>query len=187
MGLWAEISGLLFFMLSAVVMVSSQAVPGSGNSPADAVARTLGSLVPAAVEGVLRDVTIAALNGMDSLERIADHAGCGLIQAAQLETAIINALRGARDSSVLLIRAGRAPETGFPEEIAEFLGDGGKEALLRERPQTFLTRLFPGLAPPAALIAPRDRLVEIAAADFARMAARLGRATTLRNRARLVD
>lgn len=149
--------------------------------------RTLAALVPAAVEGVLRDLTIAAASGIEGLERIADHAGCELVEAATAQAALVTALKGTRENNVFLIRAGRAPETGFADELAELIGEGARMARMRERPDTFLQRLMPSLAPAAALLAPREKLVEIASEDMVQLSRRLGNATAMRSRARRVD
>ena len=149
--------------------------------------RSLAALVPATVEGILRDVSLASATGVPGLERIADHAGCALIEAADIRAALLQALAATRETNVLLLRAGCAPEAGFGEELSELIGDGHRLARLRERPDGFLTRLFPALAPAAAVLAPRERLAQIAAADFAAISRALGRAPTLRCRARRVD
>ena len=174
-------------MLSAVVIMSSQPVRASARTPAEAVVRTLSALVPAAVEGLLRDVTIAAPAGIAGLENIADHAGCGLVEAADSRAAILAALAGTRESTIFLIRAGLAPEAGFASELAECLDEGQGCARMRENPHNFITRLLPGLAPVAALLATREKLAAIADHDLAVMSRRLGAAPTLRLRARRVD
>ncbi len=149
--------------------------------------RTLASLVPAVIEGVIRDLTIAACAGEAGLEGIADHAGCGLVQQADCRLALLKALDGTRESNIFLIEAGRAPEAGFAEELAELIGGGQYRARMRERPGSLLTRLLPGLAPAAALLSPRATLTQIAGADLAQMSRRFGAAPTLRLRARRVD
>ncbi len=174
-------------MLSAIVLVPSQTVRVSARPAAEALVRTLSALVPAAIEGVLRDVIIAAATGVAGLEQIADHAGCGLEDAAQPRDALCKALAATREANIFLIMAGRAPETGFAEELAELLGDGQNRARMRDRPGTLLTRIAPGLAPAAALLAPRDVLLKIADDEMSRMSRRLGSAPSLRCRARRVD
>ena len=181
-------------MLSAIVIMPSHPVRGSARSGPEALARapealvrTLAALVPAAVEGVLRDLTIAAALGIAGLERVADHAGCELVRESEPRGALIKALSGTRETNVFLIVAGRAPETGFTEELAEFLRDGHRQAIMRVRPDTFITRLLPGFSPAAALLAPREKLTAIAAGELSYMSRRLGAAQTLRCRARRVD
>ncbi len=174
-------------MLSAIVLMPSQIVRVSARPVAEALARTLSALVPAAVEGVLRDVTIASITGLDGVARIADHAGCDLVEALQPHEALRKALSSAREANVFVILAGRAPESGFVEELAEFLGDGHNRARMRERSDSLLTRLAPGLAPAAAILASRTELLSIADGEMARMSRRLGSAPSLRCRARRVD
>lgn len=174
-------------MLSAVVIIPTQPVRGSGRGLPEAMVRTLAALVPAAIEGVLRDLAIAAPSGHPELERIADHAGCELIEAGDQKAALMLALKATREDNIFVIPAGRAPEAGFADEIAEMIGDNRRTARMRERPDSFFTRLLPGLSPPAALLAPRETLLAIASGDIPSMSRRLGSAPTLRLRARRVD
>jgi len=174
-------------MLSAIVILPTQPVRASGRSFPDMMVRTLASLVPAAVEGVLRDLTIAAPHGHQELERIADHAGCELVQAETQRDALAQALKATREDNVFLLVAGRAPDTGFADEIAEMIGDGQRIALMRDRPDSFLTRLLPGLSPAAGVLAPRDRLLSFPAADVASISRQIGAARTMRLRARRID
>lgn len=174
-------------MLSAVVIIPSSPVRASARTLSDSLVRTLAALVPAAVDGLLRDLTIVAPGDANDIETIADHAGCNFICSADLRAALLQALGAVREDNVLLMRSGRAPEAGYIEEIAELIGDGQRIARMRERPARFAARLFPFLAPAAALLAPREQLTRIADADFARMSFRLGRAPVMRARARHVD
>lgn len=174
-------------MLSAIVIIPAQSVRASARALPDALVRTLAAFVPATIEGVLRDLAIAAPAGHPELDHIADHAGCALIEATDQRAALLLALRQARENNIFVIAAGRAPETGFADEVVELIMEGRLIARMRERPDSFMTRLLPGLAPAAALLAPRDRLGAIAAHDISTMSRRLGRAATLRMRARRVD
>jgi hypothetical protein len=58
---------------------------------AEALARTLGSLVPAAVEGFVRDVTVRDLGSVDETRRVCDHAGVRWLEKAELSEAIKSA------------------------------------------------------------------------------------------------
>jgi hypothetical protein len=173
-------------MLSAIVLATDAKTPLAAS---DAIVRTLSALVPAAIEGLLRDVTLAGLMGGE-LPHIADHAGCTLIESEDARAVLREALAAARGPNVLIIRAGRAPEAGYIEEIADLLaGRGAAErgALLRDRPETFLSRTFPGLAPVAGVISTREALMKLGATSLSSLARRAGPAVTLRVRARRVD
>ncbi|MDB5651578.1 MAG: uncharacterized protein JWL62_3098 [Hyphomicrobiales bacterium] len=173
-------------MLSAIVLATDALTPLTA---ADAVVRTLSSLVPAAIEGLVRDVTLAGLMGGE-LPHISDHAGCTLVESEDARSVLREAIAAARGPNIFIIRAGRAPEAGFIEEIADLLAARSaaeRGALLRERPETLRARLFPGLAPSAGLVSTRDVLMQLGATSFASLARRAKPAVTLRARARRVD
>ena len=171
-------------MLSALVLVRD--VPGLRPVSPEAVVRTLTSLVPAAIEGLVRDVILAAPIGREGVRKIADHAGCDLIETRDGRL-VREGLEAARNPYVLLIRAGRAPEAGFIEELSDFLSAGVRAAVMRDKPTTLVTRLFPGLAPIAALVASRDALLRAEAEDLALLARIARPELTLRCRARAVE
>ncbi len=145
-------------MLSAIIIVSDGNVPVSP-SP-EAVVRTLSALVPAAIEGLVRDVVLAAPGGNKDLARIADHAGCEVAEADEPGSVIAAGLKAARGDALLILRAGHAPERGFFEEMADLNDRLGLLGSIRVRalPETFLTRLLPGLAPSVGLVALRRSL-----------------------------
>ena len=146
-------------MLSAIVLAAD-----SRHKPAspEAMVRTLAALVPAAIEGLVRDVTLAGPAGSD-LAAIADHAGCEFTECTDPGQIVAQALKLARGPVVFLLRAGRAPEAGFIDEIGDFLArsDAGQRgALMRDRPETFWTRTMPVLSPVVGVIAARQRMME---------------------------
>jgi glycosyltransferase involved in cell wall biosynthesis len=55
---------------------------------AEALARTLGSLVPAAVEGFVRDVTVRDTGSTDETRKVCDHAGARWLENAELSEAV---------------------------------------------------------------------------------------------------
>ncbi len=172
-------------MLSAVVVVQDSA--GARPVSAEAVVRTLSSLVPAAIEGLIRDVTLAASAGREGMRKIADHAGCELAEASSGSDLFRRGVEMARNPRVFVIHAGRAPESGFAEELSDFLSSGARAAVMRETPRHFLTRLAPSLSPVAALVASRDHLLKAAATDLAGLARHARPELTLRARARWVE
>ncbi|MDB5644321.1 MAG: uncharacterized protein JWN07_3638, partial [Hyphomicrobiales bacterium] len=104
-------------MLSAIILAADAR---QAPVPPDALVRTLAALVPAAIEGLVRDVTLAGLAGSE-LADIADHAGCEFVESVDAGMIIAHALKIARGPNVFLLRAGRAPEAGFIDEIGDFL------------------------------------------------------------------
>lgn len=192
-------------MLSTIVFCDSEAgrAAEDGFDPVKTLVRTLGSLITANVEGLLRDVAIAGPPEFD-LHIIADHAGCRLVEAGREEDWIRLALHSARGPDVLLLRSGRAPELGFIEEAGDFLmrrrgyalggaKNGGEEptarlrtASLRSAPESLVERLFPSLAPVAGLIAPRELCLQAPAGGFGALAQFVRPATILRTRARRI-
>ncbi len=172
-------------MLSALLL----APPFSnGTAPATApVVRTLGALVPAVVEGLVRDVTVLARRGDEGLRAVAEHAGCRLVEADAFRAGLAEALALAKQRAVFALRAGTAFDRGFLDEVAGLLGPDRAETglapvLLRQVPEGLATRLLPDLAPVAGLIAPRERLSG-PAADFAGLVKVIGKARTLASRA----
>ena len=58
---------------------------------AEDLARTLGSLVPAAVEGFVRDVTVRDLGSSDGTRKVCDHAGARWLEGGELPEVIKSA------------------------------------------------------------------------------------------------
>lgn len=179
-------------MLSTIVLCEETTgrVEPRGIDPAEALVRTLASLVRANVEGLLRDVVIAGPEG-HGLGLIADHAGCGLIEAGTEPVWLRRALEAARGPNLLLLRSGHAPEPGFIEEVADLVSGGGGNSMLRParlhaNPEAFPERLFPRLAPLAGLIAPRDLCLGAPSGRFDILVRHVGKAKVLRSRARRV-
>lgn len=151
--------------------------------------RTLASLVTANVEGLLRDVAIAGPEG-HGLGVIADHAGCGLVEAATEPLWLRRALEAARGPDLMVLRAGHAPEPGFIEEAGDFLSRRGaslgRTARLHAAPERFLERLFPRFAPLAGVIAPREICLGAPYGPFPTLVRHIGRTPALRSCARRV-
>jgi hypothetical protein len=173
-------------MLSAVVLCADARVPVSVS--AEAMVRTLSSLVPAAIEGLVRDVTLATVAGDPQAARVADHAGCGLVEAASPGLVIAGALAATRGDLVFVLRAGRAPEHGFLEELVD-LFDGSAHrlpsAVLRAAPASFAARLAPALSPVEGLIG-RKSLLPRDASSLEGLRRALSAPVTLRSRLRRV-
>ncbi len=152
-------------MLSTIVF--SPSAPATGARPSGPLLRTLAALVPAAIEGVVRDVTLLQVGDATGMAGIADEAGCQLVEEKDFPAALARGVAGARSPWIFVVKAGTVPSRIFGEEAARALedeiGEGG--ALLREAP-TGLARWFPSLAPVVGVILPRARLVGTRCASF---------------------
>jgi hypothetical protein len=164
-------------MLSALVLISSNSSP-----PPEAVVRTLAALVPAAIEGVVRDVMMCAPASTPDLARICDHAGCDLFMAEPGDS-LRDALARLKEQRVFVLRAGRVPEQGYLGEIADFVAYGGKgAALMRDAPHNFVTRFLPALSPVSAFIASRESLNDARVEDVNALARSLKSPQALQSR-----
>lgn len=79
----------------------------------EGLARTLSSLVPAAVEGIVRDVIVCDHGSTDQTHRVAEHAGCGFVTEGGLSAA----LRQAKGEWLLLLEPGARLSEGWSEAV----------------------------------------------------------------------
>jgi hypothetical protein len=140
----------------------------------DAVARSLASLVEACVQGLVADAVLAGRPD-SGLEKVADEAGCALVEAQRAEEGLSRALALARYDDVLVLLAGHAVERGFIDEVNDAFayGDRSRALVLRAAPDSLVTRLAPRLATPVGLIASKSALFEARSADLKRLALQL--------------
>ncbi|WP_312797727.1 glycosyltransferase [Tianweitania sp.] len=88
----------------------------------EALARTLASLVSAAVEGMVREVIVLDRGSTDGTSRVADHAGCVFLAEASLS----DVLQRARGDWLLLIEPGARLVDGWTDEVRRHVAvDGG--------------------------------------------------------------
>jgi hypothetical protein len=155
-------------MLSTIVIVPPPEASGR-KPPLAPVLRTLSALVPATVEGAVRDVALLVVGDGGEVSAIADEAGCGLIREASFEAAMTRAVAGARAAWICVLQAGALPGRGFAEDVANALGEAGDppHALLLRSEGGRFGRIFPSLAAVAGVIAPRQRFSGRACASFA--------------------
>jgi hypothetical protein len=170
-------------MLSVVLFAARARVPVSGLPVA--MARSLASLVTGAVEGVIRDVTLAVLTGTPDARLIADHAGCALAEAGEPGEALAKALAAARSDLIMVLSAGYAPEEGFIGEVSDLVDIPRRAALMRVHPYNWVTRVAPALCPVEAVIAHRHML-PLRARGLPDLRRKLVSARTLRTRLRPV-
>ena len=142
-------------MFSALVIIQQ----GAGGPPSsEAVVRTLSALVPAAIEGIVRDLVLASQSQNDDFARIADHAGCAYVQASD-GSLVASGLAALKEPRVLVVRAGRIPEHGFTGELADLASYRTTQcALMLDAPSSFLTRVVPRLSRASGVVAPREAL-----------------------------
>jgi len=81
------------------------------------LAQTLSILVSAAVEGLVSDVIILDHASRDGSSRVADAAGCRF----HTHWDIKDVLRSARGEWVMLLEPGARPQSGWIDEVAEYL------------------------------------------------------------------
>ena len=75
------------------------------------LAHTLASLVPAAVEGALREVVVSAPEGAPGVQQVAEHAGC------RLAASLSDAVRAAKGEWLLLLEPGARLREGWTESV----------------------------------------------------------------------
>ncbi len=174
-------------MFSAIVIVADASAPQIA-SP-EAIARTLSALVPAAIEGLIRDSVVASPAPNPAAREIADHAGCAFATADDVAGVLAAGLAMARGDWIMAIRAGFAPRAGFAEEVSDLFLNGAaggpRLALLRAEPNRLLTRLAPFFAPIVGVLGPRSSF-NPGARGLADWTRRAGRAPSLRGRWRRV-
>ena len=107
----------------------------------DSLARTLASLVGAAVEGAVREVIVCDRGSNDSTARVADHAGCTFIA----EGKIAQAIECAKSDWLLVIEPGARPLDGWAEHVAGHLANQTTAACFSRSAEDrlpFLARVF---------------------------------------------
>ena len=162
-------------MLSVILVAFDP--PNLVTTPAlrrERIVRSLSSLVPACVQGLIADAVVAGPPGV-GLDAIADEAGCHLVEAADPRQGVAQALAMARHNDVFLLSAGYAIEHGFLDEVRDALAFGGAEPgmTLRLVPDSLLTRLSPNWAAPVGVIARKEALALAGAADVTTLAKKL--------------
>ncbi|MFO1147717.1 MAG: glycosyl transferase [Alsobacter sp.] len=104
-------------MLSVVIPVTH---------PEPALVDTLAALVPAAADGLLRDVLLAGAAESDFLQRVADAAGCGLLPiAGGRAAAVASGARQVKGPWVLVLEPGLVPGGDWMAETEAFIEEAG--------------------------------------------------------------
>lgn len=172
-------------MLSVIVLAFDRPGARSGDPVRrERIARSLASLVDGCVQGLIADAIVAG-PPRQGLEKIADEAGCALVETEDARAGLAEALHAARHAHVFVLAAGHAVERGFVEEVGDLLayGESVRAFLLRAGPDSFLTRLAPQFAAPVGIVAVKSAALAANAADIASLGKKL-RAVDLTSRAR---
>ncbi|NBS34391.1 MAG: transposase [Methylocystaceae bacterium] len=137
-------------MLSAILLAYRWP---SGSLKGETVARCFGSLIEGCVNGVIAD---AVLVGPPDhfLAKIADEAGCALVENLDPEAGFKEAVERTRYERLLILSAEFGLERGLIEELRDLLsfGDPADSYILHAEPDTLFTRLFPSLSKTAGII-----------------------------------
>ncbi len=161
-------------MLSVILLGYEIRGADGGSRRNELVLRSLASLVEGAVDGLIADVALVGPSGA-GFGKIADEAGCVLVENDAPAKAAAEALTGTRQSNVFFFLAGHAIDRGFIEEARDAIAFGGLRAarVLRAAPDSLLTRLAPSLARPVGLLARKESIIAAEATDLTKLARRL--------------
>ena len=157
-------------MLSAFVLVDPTAPGFEEADRVRAIVKTLGALVELVVADIVADATVvtrpdAAIHGVEH------SAGCTIVEDAHLGAGLARALPRARRETALVLTPAYAPAGTFRAEIELAVsGEGLKALTLVAEPETFLQRMWPGIAPVTGLVATRTALVRAAQSTDGRLA-----------------
>ncbi|PTM98423.1 glycosyl transferase [Mycoplana dimorpha] len=105
------------------------------------LAQTLAALVPAAVDGLVRDVVVLDHGSRDGSADVADAAGCRFLTDWDLPEVIA----AARGEWLLLLEPGARPLNGWVEAVAEHVSTSKaavRFSVARDHRRTFLQRLI---------------------------------------------
>jgi hypothetical protein len=125
----------------------------------EALARTLASLVSAAVEGMVREVIVLDRGSTDGTRTVADHSGCLFVSEGELS----DAMHRARGEWLLLIEPGARLLEGWTEEVRRHAGSAGTPARFKGSSSRFAWSALlrrPGLR--EGLVLPRKEAVQLA-------------------------
>lgn len=107
----------------------------------EGLARTLASLVPAVVEGVVREVIVCDRGSSDQTHRVAEHAGCSFLASGGVAAGI----RQAKSEWLMLLEPGARLSGDWTEGVADHTGrvtSAARFSRSRAARRPFLSRLF---------------------------------------------
>src|ERR1700735_4762990 len=83
---------------------------------------TLAALVPGAAAGIVREVLLVDRAGTDTIERVADVAGCNFLAFEGSRAAALAAgARQARSPWLMFLHAGAVLDSGWIDKTAQFI------------------------------------------------------------------
>lgn len=123
---------------------------------AEALARTLASLVSGAVEGMVREVLVHDIGSSDGSDRVAEHAGCHVVSRGGLR----EGLRRAKGEWLLILKPGARLTEGWIEAVRTHASEASAPARFKENPGV-LQRLRALGSPPAGLLIRRDEALAL--------------------------
>jgi glycosyltransferase involved in cell wall biosynthesis len=106
----------------------------------EGLARTLASLVGAAVEGVLRDVVVCDRGSTDHTLLVAEHAGCVCLANAR----ILAGIGRAKGDWLLMLRPGARLDGDWTEAVLHHVGQAVTPARFSRAGTGLLSRILPG-------------------------------------------
>ncbi len=107
----------------------------------EGLTRTLASLVPAAVEGMVREVIVCDRESTDHTHRVAEQAGCHFLATGGIAAGI----RQAKGEWLLLLEPGARLAEGWTESVAEHTARhvmAARFSRSRSARRPFLSRVF---------------------------------------------
>jgi hypothetical protein len=138
------------------------------NDSAADVAALMRALVPAAVDGLVRDVVVARPGPGEDLAELCEAAGAALVQGGLAAAAAL-----VKRDLVLVVPCGLRLPDPWMRRLGEALARGARAAVVSGEPER---GLLGALKPRAyALVAPRDEIAALGSgADLAALRRRLG-------------
>jgi hypothetical protein len=109
----------------------------------EGLARTLASLIPAAVEGVVREVIVCDRGSTDGTHRVADQAGCHFLADGDIRAGIARA----KAEWLMLLEPGARLADGWIDSVEEHVARSAMAARFsrsRAARTPFLARVFSG-------------------------------------------
>ena len=110
-------------------------------SACERLARTLAAMIPAVVEGVVRDAIILNADGSSEVEDVADAAGAICIDGSDIATAVLSA----RGDWLMCLEPGARPEGEWHDTVLAAISDNHTRPPARFRAVGPMTGGFLGL------------------------------------------